>query len=109
DLCDGREPRVRPLPAADLGAGTPVDADHVGGEVVAPPDQHAADPVGVDRRAGLLEGRDALGGEAAGDDDPDALMSGLVQRAADLPDQLRYDAGGPERAHVRPERAVDEA
>ena len=63
------EARVRAVLAPDLRARPAVDHHDVGGEVVGAADQRRADAVGVDGHAGRLERADALGGEAAGDDD----------------------------------------
>jgi hypothetical protein len=76
-LDEGEAARV-PLAAADLGDGAR-PADDVGGEVVVPAQERRADPVGVDGRPDALELADAVGGEAARDDDLHPLVAGRVE------------------------------
>src|SRR3954453_4367618 len=87
-LGGGFQARVRPDPAADLGARAAVDLDDVGGEVVLPTQQRGAHAVGVDRHAARLEVADLVRGEAARHDDVHALVTGGVERLAHLLDEL---------------------
>src|SRR3954463_1367678 len=87
-LGDRLQPRVGPQFAADLGTGLALQADDVGGEVEGAAQERGADAVGVNRRPGLLEAADLLGGEAAGDDDLHLLVAGVVQGLAHLAHEL---------------------
>src|SRR4051812_46388575 len=75
-LGDRLQPRIGPQLAADLCARLTLEADDVGREVEGAAQERRADAVGVDRRPGLLEALDLLGGEAAGDDDLHVLVAG---------------------------------
>ena len=76
-----------------LPPGPAVDHHHVGREVVRAADQRGADAVGVDRHVLGLELADAVGGEAAGDDDLHVAVAGGVEPFADEPHELGVDAG----------------
>ena len=76
------EARVRAVLAPDLRARPAVDHHDVGGEVVGAADQRRADAVGVDGHARRLEGADALGVEAARDDDPHVLVAAPASSAS---------------------------
>ena len=80
---DAAQARVRAVLAPDLPARAAVDHHDVGREVVRAADQRGADAVGVDRHAVGLERADALGGEAAGDDDLDVAVAVRVELGAD--------------------------
>src|SRR6185295_9723988 len=81
-LSNGFQARVGAILAPDLRARPAVVHHHVGGEVVGAADQRGADAVGVDGHAVLLELADALGVEAAGDDDADLAEACLVELGA---------------------------
>src|SRR5258706_5957635 len=105
-LLDPFEAGIWPVGASDFRDRLAVDQDDVGGEVVLPTQERRADAVGVDRHLASLELADPLRGEAARDDDLDALVTRVVKRLAYLANQHVVHAGRREVAHLVPEGAV---
>src|SRR4051794_34464150 len=91
-LGDAFQAGVGPDLGADLRARLPIDLDDVGGEVVLAAQQRRAHAVRVDRHALGLEAPDLVSREAAGDDDVDVAVAGVVERGADLLDERRLHA-----------------
>src|SRR5438093_13606711 len=100
--------RIRPVRPAYLGARLPLEHHGIGREIEPSLEQTRAYAVRVHRHALLLELADLVYGEAAGDDDPHLLEALGVQRAPDVPHELRIHAGRLEGPHLRNDRLVHE-
>src|SRR5882672_12159327 len=102
------KPRIRPVRPPYFGAWLSLEHHDIGREIEPSLEQARAHAVHVHRHALLLELPDLVYGEAAGDDDPHVLEALGVQRAPDVPDELRIHAGRLERPHLRNDRLVHE-
>src|SRR5438128_5262930 len=101
------EPGVRPVAAADLGAGPALDHDHVGGVVVGPLEEGASHAIGIHRNPLTLEALDFLDIEAAAGDDLHVLEALAVESPANQVAELRVDSTGVEVTHQFLDADVD--
>src|SRR5690349_21736299 len=94
------ESRVRTVCPSRLGDRLAVHHHDIRGEVKASLEEPRSHAVPIHRNLLLLELPDLVRRKAAGHDNLDLLAAGGVERAPDIPHQLRVDAGGLEVPHL---------